>query len=101
MDKQLAEQIVTQDECRCRSCGATWPLSPPHHIKYRSEGGSDDPSNLITVCRTCDDKIHNGTGKGKDRISGREFMISILEKLRDAIDYRWEPALEWLYRKRK
>lgn len=31
-----------------------------HHITYRSNGGSDNHKNLITLCRKCHDKVHKG-----------------------------------------
>jgi len=31
-----------------------------HHIKFRSEGGTDTPTNLITLCETCHDNLHKG-----------------------------------------
>ena len=30
-----------------------------HHIQFRSNGGSDDPSNLITLCSKCHHKLHS------------------------------------------
>lgn len=34
-----------------------------HHIKFRSEGGGDAPSNLVTLCDNCHNKLHNGDFK--------------------------------------
>lgn len=99
MDKQLVEQVVRLDGCRCRACGKTYPLDPPHHIILKSQGGTDDLWNLITLCMTCHNQAHNGKGKGADRQTGRQVMISILKRLRTAIDYRWEPAYEVLRKK--
>jgi hypothetical protein len=31
-----------------------------HHIQFRSQGGSDAPSNLITLCETCHADLHAG-----------------------------------------
>jgi hypothetical protein len=31
-----------------------------HHIQFRSNGGSDTPSNLITLCETCHENLHDG-----------------------------------------
>lgn len=31
-----------------------------HHIVYRSNGGSDDMTNLITLCKECHISLHNG-----------------------------------------
>jgi hypothetical protein len=30
-----------------------------HHIQFRSNGGSDAPSNLITLCETCHENLHD------------------------------------------
>lgn len=39
------------------------PLSPrawdPHHRKQRSLGGTDEPSNVLVVCRAHHDRIHD------------------------------------------
>jgi hypothetical protein len=29
-----------------------------HHIKYRSQGGTDDIENIMAVCTECHDKLH-------------------------------------------
>ncbi len=31
-----------------------------HHIKFRSQGGTDNPNNLITLCKKCHKKVHAG-----------------------------------------
>ena len=38
-----------------------------HHIVFRSQGGTDNPNNLITLCETCHKAIHDGTLKVKLR----------------------------------
>ena len=51
-------EIIKLDNFRCRFCGTEYGLHV-HHIKYRSEGGSNDPSNLITLCHHHHDTIHS------------------------------------------
>ena len=43
----------------------------PHHIKSRAEGGTDDPRNLINLCKKC----HND-------IEGLELTPELLERKR-------------------
>ena len=31
-----------------------------HHVQFRSQGGSDSPDNLRTLCETCHDALHAG-----------------------------------------
>ena len=48
----------------CVACGSKEDLQH-HHLVTRPEGGSNDPSNLITLCTGCHFKLHarqmNGT----------------------------------------
>jgi 5-methylcytosine-specific restriction endonuclease McrA len=48
----------------CVACLATDDLQH-HHLVTREEGGSDDEANLLTLCSSCGDKLHqrrmNGT----------------------------------------
>ena len=43
-----------------------------HHIQFRSEQGSDEAENLVTLCKACHDKVHDSTIKlnAKGRTKG-------------------------------
>ena len=47
-----------QDFIICRACLKRKAVDI-HHKVFRSQGGSDDISNLIALCRYCHDKAHN------------------------------------------
>jgi len=48
----------TDDEfIPCLVCGST--AVDIHHIVFRSQGGSDDITNLAPLCRRCHDASHN------------------------------------------
>lgn len=57
----LRRKILERDDYTCKRCGhKSGPYADDdgrvlqaHHIHKRSEGGSDDPDNLITLCRPC------------------------------------------------
>ena len=49
---------------KCPICGLR-PAMSPHHIIPRSEGGTDDPKNIVHLCKVCHDiveEIYNSTG---------------------------------------
>lgn len=51
--------VFERDGWKCRKCGNRQTLDP-HHIIYRSHGGTDTMGNLITLCRRDHDAIHAG-----------------------------------------
>jgi hypothetical protein len=49
-------RVFVRDEYQCQYCGASATGSQPleiDHIIPRSQGGTDDPGNLITACHAC------------------------------------------------
>ena len=49
----------------CEMCGST--AVDIHHIRYRSHGGTDHPSNLAALCRDCHNMAHD-VAEYNDRI---------------------------------
>lgn len=45
-----------EDVILCEECGSV--AVDIHHIVKRSQGGSDEPENLIALCRKCHSKKH-------------------------------------------
>ena len=54
------EAILNRDSYKCQICGAKDTRLEVHHITYRSQGGTDDENNLITLCEDCHSAIHKG-----------------------------------------
>ena len=50
------EFVYERQNGRCFCCGR--PIEHYHHVKPRSEGGSDGPENKIGVCNSCHSRIH-------------------------------------------
>ena len=61
------EYVLYRDNYICQLCKGKHKDSKleVHHIIFRSKGGSDDESNLITLCKTCHDKLHKDFREGK------------------------------------
>ena len=54
------EAILNRDSYTCQICGKTHTRLEVHHIVYRSNGGTNDENNLITLCEDCHSGIHDG-----------------------------------------
>ena len=50
-------KAIERDSHKCVICGSSERLEV-HHKKYRSDGGSDDMDNLVTLCAQCHIKAH-------------------------------------------
>jgi 5-methylcytosine-specific restriction endonuclease McrA len=61
--KVVRKIIFGRGGAKCRDCGVKWghpnfAMLECHHIVPTSEGGKDDPSNGVLVCRPCHAKRH-------------------------------------------
>ena len=67
----LKDKITTRDGNRCRNpgCWGTTKRISVHHIDY--DKNNCDPSNLITVCQSCNVRANKG----------REFWTAFYQKL--------------------
>lgn len=83
------EMVLNRDNYTCQYCKGKHKDSKleVHHIVYRSNCGSDDESNLITLCHTCHQLLHNGDiklnlkGKTKGVLKYATQMNSIRKQL--------------------
>lgn len=54
------EAILNRDGYACQICGKKHTRLEVHHIVFRSQGGTDDETNLITLCEDCHAGVHSG-----------------------------------------
>lgn len=65
MSKRSSSHIKAQrqgkerDNFTCQVCGGR-DRPEGHHIIDYQYGGSDDPDNIITLCKECHKKVHKG-----------------------------------------
>ena len=52
--------ILHRDNYTCQCCGKKNCRLEVHHIKFRSNGGTDNEENLITLCEDCHKGVHAG-----------------------------------------
>jgi 5-methylcytosine-specific restriction endonuclease McrA len=55
--RELHRQVLERDGWRCQVCGSMQNLQV-HHLRFRSQSGSDEEHNLITLCAECHEQMH-------------------------------------------
>lgn len=81
--------VLNRDNYTCQHCKGKHKDSKleVHHIVFRSQGGSDEEGNLITLCHTCHKNLHdkkiklNLKGKKKGILKYATQMNSIRKQL--------------------
>ncbi len=81
--------VLHRDGYTCQCCKGKHKDSKleVHHIVFRSQSGSDDEGNLITLCHTCHKALHDGKiklkldGKTKGSLKYATQMNSIRKQL--------------------
>lgn len=73
---QVKQEIFKRDNHQCVKCGSFFIESVPHHIKYKSQGGTGDKKNGATVCRSCHDWAHHKRDSkfGEPSYEGRKWF---------------------------
>jgi 5-methylcytosine-specific restriction endonuclease McrA len=71
LNKDQRREILNRDNFLCQHCGVGGRESDYileiHHKIPRSCGGSNDPSNLETLCVVCHDLWHHNKYSGRPR----------------------------------
>lgn len=80
--ENVKQYVLTRDKRTCQHCGKQNTRLEVHHIKFRSQGGTDRPDNLITLCSKCHKDLHKN--KFSIRKSSKEYksntFMSIIHK---------------------
>jgi 5-methylcytosine-specific restriction endonuclease McrA len=63
----LVKEVFLRDGFICQKCREPFSFKclAPHHVKSVGSGGDDTAENLISVCKECHYKIHNGNIKNR------------------------------------
>jgi len=57
--RNFRAKVFWRDNYTCQHCGEKKELNA-HHIRQKSDGGTDTPKNGITLCKNCHDELHAG-----------------------------------------
>lgn len=53
--------VLDRDNHQCQNCGTGGDNRLQlHHVIYRSQGGSNEQENLVTLCFRCHEGVHQG-----------------------------------------
>lgn len=91
--QKFTEGVLAADRGRCRNFlrvhnGYNTGGIEAHHIIYRGSLALDSVENGISLCADCHRRVHNGH---RD-MSGRAYMLWIIDQLKDFPDFRWAQA---------
>ena len=90
--------VLDRDRYTCQCCHGKHKDSrlEVHHIIFRSNGGSDEESNLITLCHTCHKDLHAGklSLKKKGKKQGRLKHATQMNVIRTQLLKRYPEAIE-------
>jgi RRXRR protein/HNH endonuclease len=81
--------VLNRDRYTCQHCAgkSNDKLLHVHHIVFRRNLGSDEQENLVVLCKTCHDDLHDGkfalklSGKKKGKLKHATQMNSIRVQL--------------------
>lgn len=59
LSPEISKLLYLRDNWCCRSCNSRNNLTP-HHVIFRSHGGSDKLDNLLSLCIKCHNAVHSG-----------------------------------------
>ena len=62
--KNLQFDVMLRDNWTCQICKEHTEY-PPHHIIYRSQGGSDTMENMVCLCGPLENNCHRLVHDGK------------------------------------
>ena len=92
------EYVLHRDKHTCQHCKGKSKdkILEVHHIESRKTGGNS-PGNLITLCKTCHEKLHKGEIKINQKrtpsFKDASFMGIMRWKLYDELKERYEMSV--------
>lgn len=79
--RMLRDYILHRDKMTCLRCDKKFSAKKlsVHHLVPRSEGGSDDGTNLVTLCNKCHDIVEiDGYRTATEIVASYDGWIQIL-----------------------
>ena len=91
--------VLTRDGYTCQQCQGKSKDQrlEVHHLVFRSQHGSDEEANLLTLCKTCHDALHAGaiTLKQKGAKKGPLLHATQMNSIRHQLLQRVQAEETW------
>lgn len=73
--QELVKAVYERDNHRCVNCGK-WVEDgvKPHHVCYKSHGGSDTLDNMVLLCPSCHYAVHHGKNSAEVKDKIRRYL---------------------------
>jgi len=76
--RNFRAKVLWRDNYTCQHCGAKEELNA-HHIRKKSEGGTNTPKNGITLCKKCHDELHAGKWQLEKKPAGFKYPMHLMQ----------------------
>jgi hypothetical protein len=82
MDSTLRAQVYFRSQSRCERCGKNLKYEDmaAHHRKLRSQGGKDEPSNLVCLDHACHNLATNSVHLKPGQASKYGWIVKSFEE---------------------
>lgn len=83
--QKCREYILSRDLYLCQecldTCGIPVPADTVHHIEHLKDNWERrlDPTNLVSVCRTCHNRLHPEKKQSKSKRKKRKSKIKVVK----------------------
>ena len=79
---QFVKLVYERDQHKCAVCGK-WVEDghKPHHVVYKSHGGSDTLENMVLLCDDCHYQVHHGLDSTKIKDKIMRYIVWMEDKV--------------------
>ena len=74
---EIRKQVYQRDNYTCQICNNQGGRLNCHHLVSLSKGGTNEKSNLETLCQNCHEEIHPHLKKAKEQ---RKYKSQLIKK---------------------
>lgn len=76
---EVRDLVIDRDASCCRVCGRYVEYPHLHHVLFRSQGGLDTPSNLVTIGGSFGHDCHLTIAHGRESLTWRRYLLQAID----------------------